>query len=278
MKLFALRQHPKAFRRLTGLTVEKFDELLSKVRPIFESTEKKRLSRADRKRAIGAGRKYELTLDELLVLVLMYYRLYVSQAVLGVLFDVSESTVCRRIRQIEPLLASVFRIPSHRIQMTEEEIIEVFVDATEQEIERPKKGQRRWYSGKKKRHTIKHQIVVDKKGRIRAVSRAHKGKVNDKKVYDKEKIEIPPEVPQTGDKGYQGVPGMRTPFKKPRGGTLTKEQKQHNRALGKARIVVEHTLGKMKIFKILSYRFRNPRNRHALVFKNVAGLHNLMFA
>ncbi len=75
MKLSALRQHPKSFRRLTGLTVEKFDDLLEKVRPLFESTEKKRLSRADRKRAIGGGRKYELLLGEMLVLVLMYYRL-----------------------------------------------------------------------------------------------------------------------------------------------------------------------------------------------------------
>ena len=278
MKLSALRKHPKSFRRLTGLTVEKFDDLVEKVCPLFEAAEQKRLSRPDRKRAIGGGRKYDLSVGEMLLLGVMYYRLYVSQAVLGILFEVSESTVSRRIGQMEPLLAAVFRIPSRRIQMTEEELMEVFVDATEQETERPKKGQRSWYSGKKKRHTIKHQIFVDRKGRIRAVSRAHKGKVNDKKVYAQEKVKVPPGVSQTGDKGSQGVAGMRTPFKKPRGGTLTKEQREHTRALGKARIVVEHTLGKMKIFKILSYRFRNPRNRHTLVFKNVAGLHNLMFA
>jgi len=33
--------------------------------------------------------------------------------------------------------------------LSEEEILEFFVDATEQQIERPKKGQKRYYSGGK---------------------------------------------------------------------------------------------------------------------------------
>lgn len=278
MKLSGLRRHPKTFLRLTGLTVEKFDRLLEQLLPIFEKAEKKRLSRPHRQRAIGGGRKYDLTLGEALVVVLMYYRLYVTHALLGVLFDVSESTIGRRIGQLEPLLARIFRMPTQRIEIAEEELIEVFVDATEQEIERPQKGQKAWYSGKKKRHTIKHQVVVDQTGKIRAVSRAYKGKVNDKKVYDRERVRIPPGVSKTGDKGYQGAPGMHTPIKKPRGGTLTKEQKHHNRTLAQSRMVVEHTLRKMKIFRILSYRFRNPRKRHTLIFKNVAGLQNVRFA
>ena len=74
MKLSALRQHPKSFRRLPGLTVEKFDELLEQLLPLFQKTEKKRLSRPDRKRAMGGGRKYALRVGEMLVLVLMYSR------------------------------------------------------------------------------------------------------------------------------------------------------------------------------------------------------------
>ena len=278
MKLSGLRKHPKTFLRLTGLTVEKFDPLLEQLLPIFEKAEKKRLSRPNRQRAMGGGRRYALELGETLVMVLMYYRLYVTHALLGVLFDVSESTVSRRIGQIEPLLAQIFRMPTRRIELAEEELIELFVDATEQEIERPKKGQKAWYSGKKKRHTIKHQVVVDQTGKIRAVSRAHKGKVHDKKIYDRERVRMPPGVSKTGDKGDQGAQGMHTPIKKPPGGTLTKEQKQHNRTLAQRRMVVEHTLRKMKIFRILSYRFRTPRKRHTLIFKNVAGVHNVRFA
>lgn len=278
MKLSALRHHPTSFRRLTGLTVEKFDVLLGQLEPIFERVEQQRLSRPHRQRAIGAGRPYALVLGETLVMVLMSYRLYMTHALLGVLFDVSESTVCRRIHQVEPLLAQIFRIPTRRIEMAEAEIIAVFIDATEQEIDRPKRGQRRWYSGKKKRHTLKHQVVVDQRGHIRAVSRTCPGAVHDKKLYEQERVQFPPGVAKTGDRGYQGVAGMHTPIKKPPKGRLTPEQKQYNRAVARARIVVEHTLRRMKIFRILAHRFRNPRHRHALIFKNVAGLHNMMFA
>lgn len=278
MKLSALRQHPMIFRRLTGLTVEKFETLLEHVMLLFEAAEQQRLSRPHRQRAIGAGRPYALVLGEALVLVLMYYRLYVTHAFLGLLFDVSESTVCRRLQQIEPLLAQVFRLPTRRIELSAEEIVALFIDATEQEIERPTHRQRRWYSGKKKRHTVKHQVVVDQRGGIRAVSRAYPGPVHDKTVYEREQVQMPSGVDKTGDSGYQGVGGMQTPIKKPRNGTLTPAQKQYNRTLARSRIVVEHTLRRMKIFRILAYRFRNPRHRHTLIFKNVAGLHNLMFA
>lgn len=44
-----------------------------------------------------------------------------------------------------------------------DEILKLFFDGTEQPTNRPKKGQRKWYSGKKKRHTIKHQVAVVRK-------------------------------------------------------------------------------------------------------------------
>ena len=75
MKLSGLRKHPKTFIRLTGLTVEKFDHFLEQLLPIFEEAEKKRLSRPNRQRAIGGGRRYSMELGETLVMVLRYYRL-----------------------------------------------------------------------------------------------------------------------------------------------------------------------------------------------------------
>ena len=71
---------------------------------------------------------------------------------------------------------------------------------------------------------------------------------------------------------------MRTPVKKPRGGTLTKRQKAGNRRLARRRVVAEHGIGKMKVWRVAAERWRNPRRRHTLVMKNVAGLHNRMFA
>ena len=48
--------------------------------------------------------------------------------------------------------------------------------------------------------------------------------------------------------------------------------------MSRRRIVAEHGIGKMKIWRIAAERFRNPSRRHTLILKNVAGLHNLMFA
>ena len=278
-KAARLHQRPESFRRLSGLSVEKFDELLAQLQPLWQEAEHKRLARPERRRAIGGGRNYDLPLNDRLLLLLMYYRLYVSQATLGFWFDLDDSAVSRRIRQLEPLLAQFFKIPERKIEMSQAEIEQLFFDATEQPIQRPrKKGQQqRYYSGKKKRHTIKHQVVTDHKGRIKAVSVAYPGRVHDKKVYDQEPVQRPPHVPAKGDSGYQGS-DLQTPHKKPKGGTLSQQQKAQNRQHARERIVVEHGIGRMKVFQILAQRFRNALSRHTLIFKNVAGLANLRFA
>ena len=52
-----------------------------------------------------------------------------------------------------------------------------------------------------------------------------------------------------------------TPIKKPKRGKLTKEQKKYNRELNRLRIAVEHVNRRLKIFKILSYPYRNRHRR-----------------
>ena len=80
------------------------------------------------------------------------------------------------------------------------------------------------------------------------------------------------------DKGYQGItklhPNSRTPKKKPRGGRLTVEDKHLNQQLAQRRVVVEHIIRRLKIFKILSERYRNRRKRFNLRFNLIAGLYN----
>ena len=95
-------------------------------------------------------------------------------------------------------------------------------------------------------------------------------------MYDRARV-CPPEVRRTGDTAYIGT-GLLTPRKKPRGGALTPRQKAGNRRVSRRRIVVEHGIGKMKVWRIAAERYRNPRRRHTLMMKNIAGLHNLMFA
>jgi hypothetical protein len=280
-----MQKKPPTFRLLTGLSVDEFHRLLAELETAWGAARARRAARP-RWRRLGAGPHHKLCLGDRLLIVVMYYRLYVTQDFLGFLFGIDKSTVCRILRQIEPLLAGIFRIPEKKVKLQPDEIRELFVDATEQPTQRPQKKQRRYYSGKKKRHTMKHQLVVvrqkkrrgqkKRKQRIAAVSPAAPGAEHDKKLYDRVRLRWPEGVPRLGDSGYQGT-DLRTPKKKPRQGELTPRQKRGNRRLGQKRIAVEHGIGKMKIWRIAAERYRNPRKRHTLMFKNVAGLHNRMF-
>jgi hypothetical protein len=112
---------------------------------------------------------------------------------------------------------------------------------------------------------------------VAAVSPAFSGKVHDKRVDDVTRVVCPPGVRRTGDTGYVGT-GLKTPAKRPPGGALTARQKAGNRRLSRRRIVAENGIGKMLVWRIAAERYRNPVSRHTLIMKDVAGLHNWMFA
>jgi hypothetical protein len=284
-----LRRSPDTFRQLTGITPTAFDHLLAELTPRYEQAEARRKDRPGRRRKPGAGRKHTLSLADRLLMLLISYRTSTTHAFLGFLFGLDDSAVGRNINPLQPLLAGIFRIPERRVELTEEEIRELFFDATERPTRRPKRGQRAYYSGKKKRHTIKTQVVVVRRRkkpgpgvkpqrvRIAAVSAAFPGKTHDKKVYDTTRVVGPPGVRRTGDTAYVGTE-LETPTKRPPGGELSARQKAGNRRVSRRRIVAEHGIGKMKVWRIAAERYRNPIRRHTLIMKNVAGLHNLMFA
>ena len=281
-----LKRTPKAFRQLTGITPAAFDHLLAELAPRHEQAELRRKTRRPRLRKPGAGPKHKLSLADRLLMLLIYYRTYTTHAFLGFLFGVDDSAVGRNINPLQPLLAGVFRIPERTVTLEPDEIRELFFDATERAIPRPSRRQKRFYSGKKKRHTLKHQVVVVRKRkrrgqrrrvRIAAVSPVFPGSTHDKRVYDRARVVVPPGVRRTGDTAYLGTP-LETPTRKPRKGSLTARQKRRNRRVSKRRIVVEHGIGKMKIWRVAAERYRNPRRCHTLMMKNVAGLHNRMYA
>jgi hypothetical protein len=284
-----LKRSAGTFRQLTGITPGAFDRLLAELEPRYQQADARRKNRAGRQRKPGAGRKHALPLADRLLMLLIYYRTYTTHAFLGFLFGLDDSAVGRNINPLQPLLAGIFRIPERRVALDEEDLRELFFDATERAIPRPTRGQRRYYSGKKRRHTIKHQVVVvrrrkrpgpgakPRRVRIAAVSAAFPGKTHDKKVYDATRAVCPPGVERTGDTADIGT-GLRTPRRRPPKGTLSARQKAGNRRVSRRRIVAEHGIGKMKVWRIAAERYRNPRRRHTLIMKNVAGLHNLMFA
>jgi len=81
------------------------------------------------------------------------------------------------------------------------------------------------------------------------------------------------------DTGYLGInklhPNSQIPAKKSKLHPLTSEQKAANRELASKRIFVEHVIGKLKVFRILSERYRNRRKGFGLRFNLIASLYNL---
>jgi DDE superfamily endonuclease/Helix-turn-helix of DDE superfamily endonuclease len=280
---------PNTFRRLTGLTPVAFQRLRAEVTTADQQARTRRASRSGRQRKAGAGRKPTLPLADQLLMLLIYDRTYVPHTFLGFLFGLDDRNVSRTNRRLEPPLARIVRIPERKVDVNPEGIRELFFDSAERPTNRPVRSQRRFYSGKKKRHTLKTPVVVARvrktpgrggqrrRVRIAAVSPTFPGSTHDKKVYDETGVAIPPGVTGYGDTAYLGT-ALKTPRRKPRKGELTPRQKAGNRRVSKRRIVVEHGIGKMKVWRVAAERWRNPRRRHTLVMKNVAGLHNRMFA
>jgi hypothetical protein len=151
------------------------------------------------------------------------------------------------------------------------------VDVTETPIERPKK-KRRYYSGKKKRHTLKTQVVVDQRtGKI--ICTAHgTGTMHDFRLFKASRVVFAHSQICLADRGYQGIVKLHTlsctPSKKLRNAELPESHRQYNRLLACWRVVAEHINRRLKIFRILAERYRNRRKRFGLRFNLIAGLLN----
>ena len=158
-----LKRSPDTFRQLTGISPAAFDQVLAQLAPRYQQAEARRKARPGRQRQPGAGRKHILSLADRLLMLLIYYRTYVSHAFLAFLFGIDDSAVGRNISPLQQLLAGIFRIPERRVEIQPDEVRELFFDATERPTRRPKRRQRRCYSGKKRRHTLKNQVVVARK-------------------------------------------------------------------------------------------------------------------
>ena len=99
-----LARRPAHFLRFAGLTVEQFDPIVSALTRRVDAARRERLSRSSRQRAIGAGGKYRLALADRLLMTLCYHRLYLTQTLLGYLFDLdgSDARLASRERSLHP--------------------------------------------------------------------------------------------------------------------------------------------------------------------------------
>ena len=291
-----LSKKPLLFRSFTGLELSQFDSICQEVESQYPEYEIKRLSKQKEKRtrSIGAGRRFKLTVRDRLLMLLVYYKLYITHTLSGFLFDLDQSNVHRDIRYMEPVVSSCIPLPqklyniTRRLRTVEEVEIyfpgfKAFIDSTEQEIQRPKDKRKRknYYSGKKKRHTVKTQYMVNKEGTILHKSNQHKkGRKHDYSVYKDEYPITPSHVENYFDLGYYGIendfPDLRAvlPVKNKRNIELIKKEKRYNKRHSRQRVIVEHTICRIKKFGIMGNKYRNRLNRYDGISDIVSGLVN----
>lgn len=292
-----LRRFPKVFRSLTGLKVSEFEQVLTDLLPRYEAAEFKRLDRPNRKRAIGGGDNFDVAVTEQLVLSVMWLRVYPVHEVLGFLFGVSGVTAGRVLARWVPVLEragrDTMRMPDpgkkHRrrlqqcVQATPE--LAVMVDSFEQRVQRaPTRTEAdRYYSGKKKQHTLKSQIAVDETtGWIVDVAESVPGPTADKTLLEQSGLaaRLPTGVGLLGDLAYVGLAQVHplglgaTPRRKPRNQPRPTEDIAYNTAFAKRRVVVEHTIGRLRRYQALTQTDRHHRQRHTARVVAVAGLVN----
>jgi hypothetical protein len=104
------------------------------------------------------------------------------------------------------------------------------------------------------------------------------GKQHDFQLFKQGRYPVAKQICIIADAGYQGLADLhsnsQTPVKKSKLHPLSSEQKASNRKLSKKRILIENIIRKLKIFRILSERYRNRRKRFALRFNLIAAIYN----
>ncbi len=120
--------------------------------------------------------------------------------------------------------------------------------------------------------------MVDKKSKKVIATAFGPGKEHDFALFKRSETHLLPEVLGLGDSGFQGMGRLhrnsKTPQKRSKAHRLSREEKAANRQLARERIVVEHIIRSLKVFRILSERYRNRRRRFGLRFNLIAAIYN----
>jgi hypothetical protein len=269
------------------MSVRALGELLANALPELVQRRAQAQRGRERQRAVGGGTKRKLSPAQEVLLVLVYLRHNVAHEVVGHLFGVSADTSENLFHEIVPMLRALF--PANRLEAEKrlrgaapslhvESIDRLLIDSFETSIPRPSLNdrQKRVYSGKKKRHTLKTQVVTDVTGEVLEVTGGHRGPAADKKIYEASGVaqQFPAAVKQA-DLAYLGTAGVETPHRKARGGELTAEQRAENRQLASVRVHVEHGIRRIKGFKIVRENYRHAVGLFPMVVSAVVGLVHL---
>lgn len=314
-----LARNPRMFLSVTGMHLHTFQELLPQFEQAFLKLETERKLKtvrtaSDRKRSVGGGRAFNNDLADRTLMLLLYYRLYLTQEFMTFLFKAAnKSLISRNIKQVRSIIEAVVPTPERALRRilslakaehqrrqkrigSIEEFREAYpelsfiIDGVEQPKRKPKSKQKRKsdYSGKKKRHTLKQIVTATPIGIVVDQSRSVGGRVHDFKAFKdddsvrgvlKEFASIRASL--YADSGFQGMAEMGLPVevrlieRGRRNHPLSRDQKKLNQLRSSMRVKIEHTFSRRKKYRIAGEQYRNRDEDYDQTMNIVAGLVNL---
>jgi hypothetical protein len=184
------------FKRLYGVKPDTFEKMLAILQKEYDTLHQK------------GGKPPKLTVKDKLFIALKYLREYRTMDSIAAEYGVCKGSVCLSVQWVENTLVKdgAFALPGKKVLKRKSASVQyVVVDVTESSINRPQKGQKEYYSGKK-RHTLKTQVIIERDSREIIDAREAKGGEHDFKVF-KDTIGkgISNSIRLDADSGYQGI-------------------------------------------------------------------------
>lgn len=293
LKRLPIKDKPKLFLSFTSLTVEEFESLLPDFQKAWEYyIQLNYRERKGRQRAFGGGRKATLLcIADKLLFILVYLKTYPLQEIIAYQFGISQGQANIWIHTLTPILKAALGVQGYLPERSAKKLEQrlgsdsqktLGIDGVERRRQRPKDDelQALYYSGKKKAHTLKNNVIADLHNRqIEYLSFTYEGKKHDKKICDEEQPSFPEGTRLYQDTGFQGYQPegveIKQPKKKPKGANLSEEDKENNRLISRIRIIIEHVIAGIKRCRIVKDIFRNTKKAFDdLVMEIACGLHN----
>jgi hypothetical protein len=314
-----LQRNPKQFLAFTGMPLPTFQDLLPQFQQAFAALQQQRKrktvrSQSDRQRQPGGGKAFQNDLANRLLMLLVYYRLYLTQEFMTVFFQAAnKSLISRNIQLMRQVFEAVLPTPERARKRilalakaegerrnkrigTIEEFREAYpeltfiIDGVEQPKRKPKDQQKRKddYSGKKKRHTRKQVLTTTATGIIVDQSPSVGGRTHDFQAFkdDHAKRSVYREFGAVratfyADSGFQGMQKLDVPVevrlqeRGRRNHPLSPQQQQLNHLRSRIRVKVEHTISRRKKYRIAAEVYRNRDEDYDSTMNIVGGLVNL---
>ena len=293
-------------------STKEFQYILERVKVYATVSGKMPLFYENESWASDPGNRCKLRLRHAPLMALIHKKDNLTQGTLQALFGVDQSSVCRYLQVMDQILAEVL-LTAKKIsedivecETTEEfkEIVpgpdggDVFVDGTHCRVQRPseKTTRRMRYSGKKKTFTNNTNVYTNTGGVITGISKSSVGSTGDITLlredpmpFDKwaesmRQDSAPKEdrIRIWADRGYQGtgrdLPGatLMIPYKRSkRHRILTVEQKAHNHLVNSTRVLVEHSIGRIKRYARMTDPYDGTMGQFNREFNVITGLINL---